>query len=71
MSDADYHESEMKDHFNAGRFASARWHCRIWTRMVAKEKSLINDGTGAPGLRNPVHAGAPSPHIGLDGGTGE
>lgn len=32
-----FHESEMKRHFEAGRFASARWHCRIWTRLVARK----------------------------------
>lgn len=37
-----FHESEMKRNFEAGRFNSARWHCRIWTRLVAQEKGLID-----------------------------
>ena len=40
-----FHETEMKRHFEAGRFSSSRWHCRIWTRLVAGIK-FSNDGTG-------------------------
>jgi hypothetical protein len=48
---AAFHETEMMRHFEAGRMASARWHCRIWTRLVAAQK-FFNDGTEASGLLN-------------------
>lgn len=64
--DAEAHKAEMVTHFNAGRMASARWHCRIWSRMVAAQKKIFNDGTEASGQRNPVHAGTPSPYSWLD-----
>ena len=66
MSQTAHHQAEVMRHFEAGRIAEARWHCRIWTRMVAaKKKDFLNGGTGAPCLRNPVHAGTPSPFSGL------
>ena len=51
MDQIAFHLHEMTRNFEAGRFASARWHCRIWTRLVAGVK-FSNGGTGAPGLRN-------------------
>lgn len=33
-----FHETEMMRHFEAGRMASARWHCRVWTRLVAASR---------------------------------
>lgn len=59
-----FHEHEMMRHFEAGRFASARWHCRIWTRLVAK-KVQVNDGKDRPILSVDIRpTGTPSPYSG-------
>lgn len=59
MSQTAHHQAEMMRHFEAGRIAEARWHCRIWTRLVAGK---LNDGTGcATRLVDSCPAGTPSP----------
>lgn len=65
MDQIAFHEAEMKRHFEAGRMASARWHCRIWTRLVAGCK-FFNGGTEASGQRIPSRAGTPSPYQAKD-----
>ena len=61
MDQIAFHLHEMTRHFEAGRFASARWHCRIWTRLVAGVK-FSNDGTEASGQHISCRAGMPSPY---------
>lgn len=63
MSVAGFHETEMMRHFEAGRMASARWHCRIWTRLTADK--VFNDGTGCAARPADIRpAGTPSPYSG-------
>ena len=62
MDQIAFHLHEMTRHFEAGRFASARWHCRIWTRLVACGKGFFNDGTEASGQHISCRAGTPSPY---------
>ena len=64
-----FHESEMIRCFESGKFAEARFNCRIWTRLVAGKFSMTAQA-GQPGTGNPVHPCAPSPNSGLDGRTG-
>lgn len=51
-----------------------KWTIDEAKAVIEQHKQLIkefdHDGTGAPGLRNPVHAGTPSPINGLDGRAG-
>lgn len=68
MNDIAFHEAEMMRHFEAGRLASARFHCRIWTRLTAAGKqSFLNDGTEASESRNPQREATPSPYQVEDG----
>lgn len=68
MNQIAFHEFEMMRHFEAGRIAAARWHCRIWTRLVAGK---INDGTEASGPAAPQPAATPSPYsVGEGAGRG-
>ena len=62
MSQTAHHQAEMMRHFEAGRIAEARWHCRIWTRMVAaQKKDFLNDGREASRLADTHPACQPSP----------
>lgn len=71
VSMIDLQANLMQAAFAAGRMDDARAHCKIFTELARERaKSFLNDGTGAPGLCNPVHAGTPSPYIGLAGRTG-
>ena len=60
MDQVAFHLHEMTRNFEAGRFASARWHCRIWTRLVAGVK-FFNDGREASRLADTHPARQPSP----------
>lgn len=70
MDQTAFHLREMTRHFEAGRFASARWHCRVWTRLMAQRVFPMTAQAAQPGRCNPVHAGTPSPFNGLVGRTG-
>lgn len=61
MDQRAFHLHEMTRHFEAGRFASARWHCRLWTRLVAAQKQVFNDGREASRLADTHPACQPSP----------
>lgn len=66
MSKIAHHQSEMMRLFEAGKIAEARWHCRIWTRLVAaQKKDFFNDGASGPGWSADIRpAGMPSPYTG-------
>lgn len=70
MSKIAHHQSEMMRLFEAGKIAEARWHCRIWTRLVAaQKKDFFNDGSNRPiASASLQRAGTPSPY---NAGEGE
>lgn len=64
----EWHSLQTLKNFAAGRPELARFHCRIFTRLARERAaSFFNEGTGAPGLRNPQRADMPSPYLVEDG----
>lgn len=74
-----WHGQQLLRHLKDGGRVEALEHQAAMTQLIdgrsieqveKMEQTFFNGGTGAPGQRNPVHAGTPSPFNGLDGRTG-
>ena len=72
VSMIDLQANLMQKAFAAGRMDDARAHCKIFTELARERAAsfLMTAQAAQPGQCNPVHAGTPSPHIGLAGRTG-
>jgi len=60
MNSIEFHAQAMQREFNAGRIASARWHCERFTELM-REKVSMTAQAAQPGHRTPQRDATPSP----------
>jgi hypothetical protein len=65
MNGIEFHAQAMQREFNAGRIASARWHCERFTELMKEKVSMVAQAA-QPGLCDPARVSTPSPFKRLD-----